>query len=691
MLDRLFLTADFPGFSSRAPFCAEGEAKIDFRHNPSLAQLCTCAFCALELKKYLNKMYTNTSVDFADIFPSSEACIHLVCSSNDLSDGGFEFIPEGSARLKIVGKDRNGIVNGIYEFLRLQGWRWFEPGDEGEYRISNSKEIVFPSEYKKYIPSFRYRAFYFEFQSQESEEFLIWMARNRMNVYGAFPETSPLAQKLGMYLLTGGHILTKLLNPTRIMESGKTLFEEHSEWFGTPASPKIKTPENAMEVQFCCTNSSLMDFIAEELVFRLNHLWKTADIIEISGFDTWGKTCECVGCSKFPSSTDKYLNFMAEIRKRLDKAEKGGRIDHPVKLNSWAYEGTATMEPPKNDVPACMAKAGDNNVAFVIKRCYRHDIDDPDCASNIGYANSIREWGRLGKKLTLWSGEYYGVSRHSDLPLLFTNTIRNSMRFYHECGVRGATYMHTPIINWGLVGMTQMLHSLLSWDVKADTEKACNEFLNARYETHSAVMVEVRKLLENASKDIAEWRSWGTSILSVLNLFDGKTADQRLYCRHYQNNADVIVNGYRIAELYSNMLQIVRKEFELEQKNAIRNFHPATQLARNPEEELLARNYCRIEKNLALDVRQLEYGRQTILLMTLCADYYESCRNGGEAKKTDLWQQIELLSRKMQESFAPIAYRAYIRHFRIHDVLTHSQLRDVVAAIRKVRLENNLG
>ena len=370
-------------FDRLAGIAAYSENTIDFIHDPGSAVLCTCAFCANELKDYLSKTDPDIHCVFADKSSKGKMSVILECLSDTRGDGGFSFIVKKKNQLIIRSSDRNGLVNGTYEFLRLQGWRWLEPGPMGEF-APEQHPVIFPEKSRDFKPSFKYRAFYFEYPSQASVDFLMWMAHNRMNVFGSFPELKPLAQKLGMYILSGGHVITKMLAPQRIMPSGKTLIEEHPEWYGTRPDGQKVTASNARRTQFCCSNAELMDFLADELICRLNHEWLGTDILEVSGFDTWGSTCQCPKCRKYADS-DKYLLFMSALRDRFDKAYKSGKLIHDPMLNTWAYEGTATMKAPSH-IPENMVKAHDNCIAFVIKRCYRHIMGPgKDCPVNAKY------------------------------------------------------------------------------------------------------------------------------------------------------------------------------------------------------------------------------------------------------------------------------------------------------------------
>ena len=667
-------------FISAVSSYAENEWQVDFLHDLDTAVLCTVAFCAAELKNYLQKTDTEVNCIYADAPQGTEPCIELECASALPGDGGFSFIIDGKNQLIIRGNDRNGVVNGIYEFLRLQNWEWLEPGINGEY-APQTHEIIFPTESMDFHPSFKYRAFYFEYPSQASQDFLLWMARSRMNVFGSFPELKPLAQKLGMYILSGGHIITAMMQPDLLQSNGRTMLENHPDWYGTRADGNPVTSANAIRTQFCCSNADLMDYLADNLIGKLNTQWLGTDILEVSGFDTWGNSCMCPACGKLTDS-DKYLRFISSLRERLDRAFADGRLAHNPMLNSWAYEGTATMEAP-TFIPENMSKAHDNCIAFVINRCYRHSMNrNKECPINAGYAETVESWGKFSSELALWAGEYYNVSRHEDLPLLFTWNIKNSMKFYHSCGAKGITYMHTPILNWGVRFITQNLHARLAWNVELDVDDECRKMVDLRYGKFSGDASKIHQLIEKASLDIAEWRAWRESILNRFEEFciSGK-ADAPLARRHFKDNAEVIKNGEKIVRLYRKAASLTGKLLNKawEESPAV----PEKELAVNPQEQENNRRSLRCTSILAAELRSLNYAVDVMTIMTNCARAYDAIgrKDYSEVKKMRI--KLEKLARRMSLYTFGISYRANVPHTETRSALERSQCRPFIQLLRQ--------
>ena len=376
---------------------------------------------------------------------------------------------------------------------------------------------------------------------------------------------------------------------------------------------------------------------------------------------------------------------MSEIRKRIERAAGEGLFDHPFILNSWAYEGTATMKPPLLGIPENMKKAHDNCIAFVINRCYQHSLDDPCCKINAEYAEVVREWGRMTSDLALWGGEYYNVSRHEDLPLLFMDNMKRSMRFYHESGAKGITYMHTPITGWSVRAMTQMLHSLLAWNIDADTEVASSEFFHLRYGCHADSMKKVYGYIEEASEPVAEWRAWRHSILcQMYSSFDGDNVDTPLGFRHYASHAEAVADGEKCAVLYQKAWETIADEFEKEKDLASGDFHLIA--PENPDQAYASKTYDRIANALAEDLRLVNYGHDVMEIMTLVVAYYDACFRKCEPEKEAIWIRIREQERLMQAYTILVVYNAWKPFHECRDALTRSQMRQAINAIRKQRL-----
>ena len=465
------IVVPFLGAETKTPIWAMEEACINFRHDFEQAARCTASFAALELKNYLSRTLYEAAISFSSQRPAETFFVELIVDEYAGRDEAF-FLQPFKNGISIVGKSRTGLLYGAYEFLRLQGWRWFAPGREGEIVPELRDKPVIPGEKVDYKPSMSLgRGFYFEYVSMESEEFFLWMARNRLNLATYRPLTASLCKKLGMIFKVGGHIFEKILDPDRMMPSGRNLWEEHPDWYGLPADG-VRKKEKALNTQFCVSQKDLAEFLGEELLQYLTGKWKDADCVDIWGFDTWGSTCNCSECGKLGNSADQTLHFISDIRTFINKARNEGRLDHDVQMVFCCYEGTSTILGPQGTFAGNLIDSGDYGGFYPINRCYAHDFSDDTCLHNIFYKGALKSWFIADKSTPLMIGEYYNVSKFEDLPLLFTGRIAADLPYYYSMGVRGMTYMHVPLVNWGMRTITQVLFAQLCWDINTDIKSS---------------------------------------------------------------------------------------------------------------------------------------------------------------------------------------------------------------------------
>ena len=208
MIIQLYIVVPFADAETKTGIWAVGERKIDFHKQPYEAARCTAAFAATELRDHLLAAHPEQDIVFAcePQANSSSFTVELQVGDHGSRNTSFAFEPLENG-LRILAEGRTGLLYGIYEFLRLQGWRWYAPGRHGEVLAGQAEQVVFPKGAKKYSPSMSQGSgFDFEYVSMESHDLLLWMARNRLNVCGHRPATAAFAQKLGMLFKVGGHI-----------------------------------------------------------------------------------------------------------------------------------------------------------------------------------------------------------------------------------------------------------------------------------------------------------------------------------------------------------------------------------------------------------------------------------------------------------------------------------------------------
>ena len=484
------------------PIWAYMEKEVDFRKDAQGAARTTMSFAAMELKRCLEKAYPDVKCSFSGKYEGGRAiCLEI---SDYLSrDGSFSIIP-GDERITLKGNGRTGLLYAAYELLYLQGYNWYYPGSGGEIFSGKTNSPVFPEKRIDKKPSMPVsRSFDFEYVSMESDEFFLWMARNRMNVCVWRPNTGALCEKLGMTFKAGGHIFEAILDVDRPMPSGKTLWEEHEDWYGLPATGK-RTKRTAQSTQFCVSKPGLLHFLGDELVKKLMGEYDHADWLLVWGFDTWGNSCQCDDCIKKGNGSDITVYLASELQYHLDSAKAKGELDRDVFVSMASYEGTATLEAPENPLPRNIAD-GVLNTYYPINRCYAHTLGDKECIRNHAYDKNMRDWLKTAGAPKFILGEYYNVSKYEDLPLVFTNEITKSIPYYHSLGVDGMTYMHVPMVNWGVRTLTQCLFARLSYDVETDVTAFLERYFLDMYGPVASLMEKYYGACEESMKYIACW------------------------------------------------------------------------------------------------------------------------------------------------------------------------------------------
>ncbi|MBR2340425.1 MAG: DUF4838 domain-containing protein [Clostridia bacterium] len=680
------IVLEYENAENTAHTWANEERFINFRTEPERAARCTASFAATELLSYLGRTLTDCSVCVSSQIRGGDINILLTVESASEKGSSYALIPTDNG-LQIKGRGRAGVLYGAYELLKMQGWRWIEPMDVGEVEPPKKENIALPTEpmlFETTMPNGR--GFEFEGGSKESHALLLWMARNRLNLAGYRPATAPLANKLCMSQKSGGHIFEAMLSPERKMPSGKTLFDEHPEWYGTPKNGE-KTRGDALKTQFCVTQPALVEFLGEELLSRIMGEWYGADRIDVWGFDTWGGVCSCDECEKLGNTTDRTLYFIGQLREFLNRARGEGRLDHDVSLITTVYEGTSTMTPPTRKIPAALSGSGDMILFSPILRCYQHSFFEPDCSYNKGYADALRGWAKTADELPIIFLEYYNVSKFEDLPLLFSSVMSRDIPDYVNAGVRALSYMHLPMLAWGVRALTQNLYAELAWNKNADTEAIIADYFDKRYGRYADEMKKAYSLIEVAFSLISSYRSWsGRDVLTHLFLWDVDENPTPIEVDdHIKNTENLDRCLSDTVKGLSDALKIINSVMmDMKADSAEKTLPPQKGIV-NPAQLAGVKNVAKDEDMLADDKKMLIYGINSMSLM-LALTRYRRALVAGDSETTEReWEKIETLEAKMEERYLPLGFFFPNTGMICRDELTRTQLKDTIRRIRKSR------
>lgn len=646
---KIFIVTQYQELCVHYNTWANEEARIDWRTDFYRGTRCTVAFAATELKKHLEAILKDCEICYADRDNDDDTLqISLITQRDTGKECGYTLKPIDKG-IQIIGETRVGVLYGVYELLKLQGYRWFSPDEAGQHTPPAADHLVILQNEQNYTPAMDLgRGFDFE-GFLPGNSMWLWMARNRLNVCRPQPGCEAYQNKMGMIFKCGGHIFEWILSPDCILEDGRTVWEAHREWYGIPKNGAEITPQNAIRTQFCVSKEDLCEYLSKTIIEKLKGEWIYADRLDIWGFDTWGSTCCCPDCLKKGNNSDGTLYFTSKLREALNQVDLG----RSVQLVMCAYGGTATLEPPENPIPQNLIDAGDLLVFYPITRCYRHHLDETPCKENEYFQDCLTGWLSKTPAMPIIMGEYYDCSKFEEIPAVLTQTMCYDITKYCEMGVRGITYMHVPVSSWGVKSITQWIYSNLSFEPFMDQEQLLNDYFDSKYGMDAQGMRIVYAKLEEALKDIQSWRSWSPrSILSQFQMWNGGVPKTPLdSVGHYDGHSGIIAAGKRTVTLLEEARDII-----MELKRKYYDSLPEVKevpLALNPGMLGVLNCSCDQDFRLGEDLRLINYGMDAMGLMTAVAEYYNALYEGKESG--GIWDRVTELYQKLDGYFTCIS------------------------------------
>ncbi|MCS7254621.1 MAG: DUF4838 domain-containing protein [Armatimonadetes bacterium] len=531
------------------------------------ATICTEAFAACELQSYLQKI-TGKKFKIADDdkmptgniiivgSPSSNRAAKIIApsvgiSQKELKGLGQEGYIIKSVRLRgrrvvvIAGSERVGTLYGVYDFLHRLGVRWYAPDEIGE-EVVQRELIDIPDLDVRESPKFLLRGFH-AWEDRADENFIIWMARNRLNYWCVEQSQKPLLRKLGIKLVGGGHILTYYyLNPrspypynhpifigdedkpkdpyqisTDYMgdanNDGKLCyFEAHPEWFALIKGKRSDNIRGDSGDNFCTSHE---DALREWMKNAINDLaegrYKDADLINAWTLDG-GRWCECRKCIALGSPTDRYLLLVHRFAQEIKGAKALGRIKRKIRLLFLVYADV--LQPPTKPLPKdfdyemCIA------TFFPIVRCYVHSFSDKTCPTNSRYSEILQSWAVKPDRYyrgQICIGEYYNVSGYKCLPVCYMSTMSNDIPYYYHIGARYFHYMHVKTREWGTMAFTNWQMARQLWNPETDCKTLWDDYFHGRYGEAQSLMRQFYEYLEKALCNVSELKYGLARRLSV--------------------------------------------------------------------------------------------------------------------------------------------------------------------------------
>lgn len=499
------------------------------------------------------------------------------------------FQKNGRTTTIIEGKDRIGTLYGVYRYLELLGFRFYGLGEMGTVYPDAQLELPKSIEIAE-NPSFLSRG-YCATEQGGNKDFFLWMARNRMNYWPVSDQWMHFLKKLGVKLTKGGHHLQyEFLNPHAqypynhpkfkgdedkpkdpyalggeyigdVNNDGTlTYFEAHPEWYGLRDGKRSDNVGEDFGDNYCTSNEDAGKELAKNLVQALiNGDWRYLDILDFWMLDV-GKWCECGNCKKQGSHTDKLMGVANIMLKEIRQALTDGRLARQIELGVPAY--VETISPPTRPLPDDFSYKNFFVTFFPIERCYAHTFSDPACTEvNSSLRDSYLGWVNGEHfKGSMLIGEYYNVSSHVTMPLVFSKILAADIPWYYQTGARHLNYMHTPMRRWGTWTLNQRLLAELLWNTQTDVDNFLNDYFTKYYPTTTT---HTRKFYQHLEEALANVKAFKHGVSNTKGHY-GYTLRSRLADKdlpqlfpmehlHYESFHPVLNDGPDIVDMVEGM------------------------------------------------------------------------------------------------------------------------------------------
>jgi len=540
-----------------AEAAAASEAQVDWLDADTADDtIATECFAAVQLQHYLRKM-TGRAEDYpiaedaavpdGDLIlvggPASNAATRQLGSRLGVDEKQLAGLGREGYRIKTVALDgrrvtlvagavRVGTLYAAYDLLYRHGCRWFAPGELHEEvpRVDEIAELDVTER-----PDFVTRGF-LAWEDRGDEDFLLWMARNRLNEWCIEQSNHPLVRKLGIRMVAGLHDAEeRFLNPPAAYpynharfqgdedkpedpyppgdqyqgdadgDGTLSYFEAHPEWFSMVDGRRVPGIKGWFGTNYCTSNPhATAEFMKHYVDALVDGPYRDADLIRFWTLDA-GRWCQCDACKALGIPTDRNLLLVHRLDQDIKKARADGRIHRPIAIRFLAYADV--LDPPTRPLPEGFDNATCTATFYPIVRCYVHDFDDPNCPRNVRYAEQLQGWATDPDRYYrggLCIGEYYNVSGYKCLPICFMHTMAHDVPHFYGVGARQFQYMHVTTAGWGNKALTNYQMARQLWDVETDCEALWGDYFERRYGPAADVMRRFYESLERMLSNVSE-------------------------------------------------------------------------------------------------------------------------------------------------------------------------------------------
>ena len=399
--------------------------------------------------------------------------------------GEQEYTVDGdSGGYRIAGGSPVGAMYGAYALLARLGFRWFSPDEWDEER---PEALYLPVLHLREKPSFSLRGF-FGVEKRDTEQFIRWMIRNRMNFWTASTGYKELCLQCGFALRNnppgGTHrVCSDFLPPEKY-------FASHPEWYALiDGQRRANQPADNVSDNICFSNDEACHELALNLAEALEHgALSAANTLVLCPFDN-GVWCQCENCARLGNKTSQFMHLLYICQKVIKE-----RVSRKVTLITSAYHEMLPI--PSEPLPDDFDYDSVLVEYFPIERCYAHDFNDANCLANSALNARLQAWTQ-NTKFKVILCEYYNVSTFASMAFPLADGMAREIPYYKSCGIDAINYMHVSTALWGELAFNNWTFAQKLWNADADT----SDFFEMRYHASAMNMRRFYDILAQAMRN----------------------------------------------------------------------------------------------------------------------------------------------------------------------------------------------
>ncbi len=400
---------------------------------------------------------------------------------------------------KITAKSSIGLLYGTFRYLEHLGIKWYDPAEVTYPENLTLRKAWSSAESPKNLN----RGFWLFNEEPLNDDYLLWMARNRLNLAGH--SKGNYAKMLGFKRWGGGHHIIQEVF------SKDGLFEKHPDWFAYNGRAYRKIPKTGTYFNPAFGKQAVADFFAESMIQRLTD----GDLSDHDMVNVWPSDSrqdlfdQSELAEKIGNESDNLMLFYQRVAEHFQRAYESGVLNRQVTLAGISYFNT--WKAPINEVSYNFARNSYIHLFYLNERTWSSPLygDLELHESNRQITQHLSRWSNI-EGIEFGTVDYYNYSSFAAVGLSDHLNFQETYESLGDVNDGLIAYMHPLESNPGPRRLTNQFLSKLTWESTVDVNSSLisTHYFNDRYGSYAEEWQELYKryslAIDNSKEMFAE-------------------------------------------------------------------------------------------------------------------------------------------------------------------------------------------